>query len=99
MTEPLLGADGAARLRADLIAADFTDAGLRARLDARTAAAVRRGEAARVRRRLLDADDPLAVLVRLFLAGARVPAPVAAAALPSVPLAAASTRVSAAVAR
>jgi hypothetical protein len=84
--EPLLGTDGAARLRADLLAADFTDAGLAARLDARTAGAVRRGDAARVRRRLATADDPLAVLVRLFLAGARVPAPVAARALPSVPL-------------
>ncbi|BCJ29856.1 DUF7059 domain-containing protein [Actinocatenispora sera] len=86
MIEPLLGTDGAARLRADLLAADFTDAGLTARLDAGTAGAVRRGEAARVRRRLATADDPLAVLVRLFLAGARVPVPVAAAALPSVPL-------------
>lgn len=86
MIEPLLGTDGAARLRADLLAADFTDAGLAARLDARTAGAVRRGDAARVRRRLATADDPLAVLVRLFLAGARVPAPVAARALPSVPL-------------
>lgn len=87
MIEPLLGVDGAARLRTDLLAADFTGAGIAARLDARTAGALRRGEAARVRRRLADADDPLAVLVRLLLAGDRLPARTVAAALPDVPVA------------
>lgn len=78
MSAPLLDGDGLRRLRAVLLAADYTADGVPKRLDTRTAAALRAGDAGLVRH-WLTGDDPLATLVRLFLAGGAEPEPAVAA--------------------
>ncbi|GAA4211412.1 DUF7782 domain-containing protein [Actinocatenispora rupis] len=83
MIEPLLGSDGVRRLRDALFAAGYTGPELSARMDARTAAAVRAGEAPLVRR-WLTGDDPQATLARLFLAGSTEPAAAVATAFGQV---------------
>ena len=68
-------------LRADL--ADYTVDAVDALLGPTAAAALRRDCAAPARRALRGADDPVAVLARVFLLGEEVPAAALAAALPA----------------
>ncbi|HEY3501506.1 MAG TPA: methyltransferase [Actinocatenispora sp.] len=86
MIEPLLGTDGVRRLRDALLAAGYTGPALTDRMDDRTAAAVRAGDAPLVRR-WLAGDDPQATLARLFLAGSVEPPARVAAALGGVDVA------------
>lgn len=78
MIAPLLDSDGVRRLREALLGADYTAGGVAKRLDARTAATLRAGDAGLVRLGLTG-GDPLATLVRLFLAGGVEPEPAVAA--------------------
>ncbi|MGA8112958.1 MAG: methyltransferase [Actinocatenispora sp.] len=86
MIEPLLGPEGVRRLRDALLAAGFTSDGVPARLDQRSAAALRSGDLA-LARHSLTGDDPLATLIRLFSCGGTEPAGRVEAAVHPVPLA------------
>ncbi len=78
--EPLLGVDEVRRLRDALLKAEFTGDGVAARLDARTARALRSGELI-LARGWLPGDDPLATLIRLFICGSIEPVDRVASAL------------------
>lgn len=81
MTTPLLGQAGVDRLRAALAAADYTASGIERLLGESGSAALGRGDLLTVRH-LAAGDDPLATLVRLFVAGGEASEKAAGAALP-----------------
>ncbi|MGG5259924.1 DUF7059 domain-containing protein [Phycicoccus avicenniae] len=73
-----------ARLRADLVASDFTVAGVTALLGPMAAAALERDQALPAQRATDASSDPRAALVRLFTLGDPVDAPEVEAALPTL---------------
>lgn len=77
----LLCPDDVSRLREALTAADYTSAGIARRIGPAAVDAVRRNDFRRLLRATADAADPLAVLIRLFLAGQTMPLAQVAAAL------------------
>jgi methylase of polypeptide subunit release factors len=83
--DALLDAAGIARLRAALIGAGYTSAGIAARIGPAATAAVRRGDFRAALRSTVD-RDPLGVLIRLFICGKIEPEPAVAAAVPVEPL-------------
>jgi len=89
VTNPLLDADGIARLREALLSAGYTTAGIAARLGPAATAAAARGDLRGALRVTQGADDPLATLIRLYVCGQTQPADAVAAALAPLPLAAA----------
>ena len=86
MTTPLLDDAGTDRLRTALAAAAYTPAGVYALLGDAGTAALARSELPTVRH-LTSGDDPLATLVRLFVAGGDAPEPPVRAALAPLDLA------------
>jgi methylase of polypeptide subunit release factors len=85
---PLLEPDDVARLREALTRADYTSAGIAARIGTAAVEAVRRNDFRGLLRATAD-GDPLATLVRVFIAGQTEPEDAVAAALGGLPLAAA----------
>ncbi len=85
---PLLALDDVARLREALTRADYTSAGIAGRIGAQAVDAVRRNDF-RALLRATTEGDPLATLVRVFIAGQTEPEAAVAAALDPLPLAAA----------
>jgi len=83
--EALLDDSGIGRLRAALIAAGYTSAGIAARIGPAATAAVRRGDFRAALRSTVD-RDPLATLIRLFICGKIEPVGPVEAALPVRPL-------------
>ena len=83
--EALLDDSGIGRLRAALIAAGYTSAGIAARIGPAATAAVRRGDFRAALRSTVD-RDPLATLIRLFICGKIEPVSSVEAALPVRPL-------------
>jgi len=83
--EALLDDSGISRLRAALIAAGYTSAGIAARIGPAATAAVRRGDFRAALRSTVD-RDPLATLIRLFICGKIEPVGPVEAALPVRPL-------------
>lgn len=81
---PPLVAPGLTLLREDLTAAGYTVDGVTVRLGDIAARALSRDQAVPARRGLADAEDPVAVLIRLFTLGDAVPVQAAAAALPAL---------------
>ena len=90
---PLLPPDDLLRLREALSAADYTSAGIAARIGPEAVAAVKRGDLRGLLRATNTLDprdrDPLATLIRLFLAGTTEPAETVARALAPLSLEAA----------
>jgi len=80
VTTPLLSPAGVERLRAALAAAGYTPTGIDARLGESAATALTRGDLHAVRH-AASGDDPLATLIRLFVAGGDAPEKAAGAAL------------------
>src|SRR5690606_34996667 len=82
---PLLPPDDLRRLRDALSAANYTSAGIAARIGPEAVAAVKRGDLRGLLRATNPLDprerDPLATLIRLFLAGTTEPAETVARAL------------------
>ncbi len=66
MIEPLLSADGVARLRAALVEHGYTSSGIAARIGAEATAAIRRNDF-RAALRATGDRDPLGTLIRLFV--------------------------------
>jgi SAM-dependent methyltransferase len=83
--EALLDDRGMGRLRAALIAAGYTSAGIAARIGPAATAAVKRGDFRAALRSTVD-RDPLATLIRLFICGKIEPIGPVEAALPVRPL-------------
>jgi len=83
--EALLDDGGIGRLRAALIAAGYTSAGIAARIGPAATAAVKRGDFRAALRSTVD-RDPLATLIRLFICGKIEPVGPVEAALPVRPL-------------
>ena len=83
--EALLDDGGIGRLRAALIAAGYTSAGIAARIGPAATAAVKRGDFRAALRSTVD-RDPLATLIRLFICGKIEPIGSVEAALPVRPL-------------
>src|SRR5437763_5398422 len=79
--EPLLDADGIARLRDALRSARYTSEGIADRIGPRATAALRRNDFRAALRATTD-RDPLATLIRLFVCAQTEPEPAVAAALP-----------------
>lgn len=90
---PLLPPDDLLRLREALEAADYTSAGIAARIGPEAVTAVKRGDLRGLLRATNPLDprdrDPLATLIRLFLAGTTEPAEAVTRALAPLPLEAA----------
>lgn len=82
----LLSAEGISHLREALTTADFTSAGIAARLGAEATAAAGRGDHRAALRQTTDRDR-LATLIRLLICHRTEPAPAVAAALAPLPLA------------
>ena len=82
MIEPLLDADGIARLRAALQAAGYTSNGIADRIGPQATVALRRNDFRAALRATTD-RDPLAVLIRLFVCAQAEPRAAVAAALPA----------------
>lgn len=89
MTEALLEPDDLARMRDALTAANYTSHGIAARIGPAAVDAVRRNDF-RALLRATTERDPLATLIRLFLAGQTEPAEAVQAALHPLPLHAAT---------
>ena len=85
---PLLGAAQVDQLREALTAAGYTSAGIADRIGSHAVEAVRRNDFRALLRATTD-GDPLATLVRVFIAGQTEPEAAVAAALGPLPLAAA----------
>src|SRR5437763_1592591 len=79
--EPLLDADGIARLRDALRSARYTSEGIADRIGPRATAALRRNDFRAALRATTD-RDPLATLIRLFVCAQTEPEPAVGAALP-----------------
>ncbi|HKT02266.1 MAG TPA: methyltransferase [Rugosimonospora sp.] len=84
MIEPLLDADGVARLRAALTTAGYTSAGIAGRIGPEATAAMRRNDY-RAALRATGEGDPLGTLIRLFVCAQSEPAEAVARALDPLP--------------
>ncbi len=88
-TQPLLDADGIARLRDALGGAGYTSAGIAERIGPAAVEAVRRNDLRALLRVTRDGGDPLATLIRLFIGGQTESTEAVTRALAPLPLAAA----------